>query len=97
MSKLSDIENSYRAKLGISSTERIDSKQSIDEPTGVANAGTDAFGEIKVIRESLGYGLAEAKELVESAPCIVYTCTSFPEAQQLCDKLLAAGANARVS
>lgn len=47
---------------------------------------------IKVIREVTGYGLKEAKELVESAPKLVKENVSKAEAEEIVKKLQDAGA-----
>jgi|GEM_PF-704072 ribosomal protein L7/L12 len=51
---------------------------------------------IKAVREITGLGLKEAKELVESAPCIVTGNLSKSEAETARDKLIAAGGTAKI-
>ena len=55
-------------------------------------AGEKKLEVIKVVRELTGLGLKEAKDLVESAPKAVKEGASKDEANQIKDKLAAAGA-----
>jgi len=55
-------------------------------------AGDKKLEVIKVVRELTGLGLKEAKDLVESAPKAVKEGASKDEANQIKDKLAAAGA-----
>ena len=55
-------------------------------------AGEKKLEVIKVVRELTGLGLKEAKDLVESAPKAVKEGASKEEANQIKDKLAAAGA-----
>jgi ribosomal protein L7/L12 len=51
---------------------------------------------IKVVRELTGLELQEAKDLVESVPCIVLENLSLAEAEAVRDKLNAAGGTAKI-
>ena len=55
-------------------------------------AGEKKLEVIKVVRELTGLGLKEAKDLVESAPKPIKEGASKDEANQIKDKLAAAGA-----
>ena len=55
-------------------------------------AGEKKLEVIKVVRELTGLGLKEAKELVESAPKAIKEAVSKDEANQIKEKLAAAGA-----
>jgi large subunit ribosomal protein L7/L12 len=55
-------------------------------------AGEKKLEVIKVVRELTGLGLKEAKDLVESAPKAIKEGASKEEANQIKEKLVAAGA-----
>ncbi|MCL2815779.1 MAG: 50S ribosomal protein L7/L12 [Oscillospiraceae bacterium] len=58
----------------------------------LAGAGEKKLEVIKVVRELTSLGLKEAKDLVESAPKAIKEGISKDEANQIKDKLAAAGA-----
>jgi large subunit ribosomal protein L7/L12 len=58
----------------------------------LTGAGEKKLEVIKVVRELTGLGLKEAKDLVESAPKAVKEGASKDEANQIKEKLVAAGA-----
>ena len=58
----------------------------------LAGAGEKKLEVIKVVRELTGLGLKEAKDLVESAPKAIKEGVSKDEANQIKEKLAAAGA-----
>lgn len=60
------------------------------------SAGTAKLGVIKAVKEALGLGLKEAKELVDKAPCPVKEKASAAEAEQLKAALEEAGAEVEV-
>ncbi len=62
----------------------------------LADAGSSKIGVIKVVREITGLGLKEAKEVVDNAPKAVKEGTSKEEAEQIKEKLEAAGAKVEV-
>lgn len=62
----------------------------------LAEAGSSKIGVIKVVREITGLGLKEAKELVDGAPKTVKEGASKEEAEQIKEKLEAAGAKVEV-
>ena len=58
----------------------------------LANAGAQKIAVIKVVKEITGLGLMEAKGIVEGAPKAVKEKVSKAEAEELKEKLQAAGA-----
>lgn len=58
--------------------------------------GDNKIGVIKAVRQALGLGLKEAKELVESAPKAVKEGVAKEEAEQLVKDLKEAGASAEL-
>ncbi len=59
-------------------------------------AGTAKLGVIKAVKEALGLGLKEAKELVDKAPTTLKEKVSAAEAEQLKATLEEAGAEVEV-
>ena len=62
----------------------------------LADAGSSKIGVIKVVREITGLGLKDAKEVVDNAPKAVKEGASKEEAEQIKEKLEAAGAKVEV-
>ena len=60
------------------------------------NAGTAKLQVIKAVKEALGLGLKEAKELVDGAPATIKEKVSKAEAEQLKETLEEAGATVEV-
>ena len=60
------------------------------------SAGTAKLGVIKVVKEALGLGLKEAKELVDKAPAPLKEKVSKAEAEQLKATLEEAGAEVEI-
>ena len=56
------------------------------------DTGPNKIAVIKVMREFLGLGLKESKDLVESAPCLVVERDDAGGLEQFRQALLAAGA-----
>ena len=63
----------------------------------LANAGAAKLGVIKVVKEVTGLGLKEAKDLVDNAPKPVKEKVSKAEAEELKQKLEAAGATVELA
>jgi large subunit ribosomal protein L7/L12 len=61
----------------------------------LTGAGANKIAAIKVIREILGLGLADAKAFVEGAPKVVKEGLEKPAAEELEKKLKEAGAEAK--
>ncbi|TYC48854.1 50S ribosomal protein L7/L12 [Weissella muntiaci] len=59
----------------------------------LTSAGSAKVQAIKAVREATGLGLKEAKDLVDNAPSIVKEGLSEDEANELKEKLEAAGAS----
>ena len=59
----------------------------------LSNAGANKIKVIKVVREITGLGLKEAKEIVDGAPKTLKEGVSKEEADQIKEKLEAAGAS----
>lgn len=62
----------------------------------LANAGDNKIKVIKAVRELTGLGLKEAKEVVDNAPKTLKEGVSKEEADQIKEKLEAAGASVEV-
>ena len=62
----------------------------------LSSAGTAKLQVIKAVKEALGLGLKEAKELVDGAPATVKEKVSKAEAEQLKETLEEAGATVEV-
>ena len=62
----------------------------------LTNAGSAKLGVIKVVKEVTGLGLKEAKDLVDNAPKPVKEKVSKAEADELKEKLVAAGAEVEI-
>ena len=60
------------------------------------DVGSEKVKVIKVIRDELGYGLKEAKDLVDAAPVIIYIADDLVSASDVCDKLAEVGSTATV-
>ena len=60
------------------------------------SAGAAKLGVIKVVKEALGLGLKEAKDLVDGAPATVKEKVSKAEAEQLKETLEGAGAEVEI-
>ena len=58
----------------------------------LTEAGASKINVIKVVKEITGLGLKEAKELVDNAPKAVKEAASKDEAEEIKEKLTAAGA-----
>ena len=59
----------------------------------LANAGASKVGVIKAVREVTGLGLKDAKDLVDNAPKALKEGASKEEAEQIKEKIEAAGAS----
>ncbi len=62
----------------------------------LASFGDSKMGVIKAVKDLLGLGLKEAKEVVESAPKALKEGVSKAEADELKEKLEAAGATVEI-
>ena len=62
----------------------------------LTSAGQAKLGVIKAVKEALGLGLKEAKDLVDKAPATIKEKVSKAEAEQLKDILTEAGAEVEI-
>jgi len=62
----------------------------------LTGAGANKIKTIKAVREITGLGLKEAKDLVDSAPKAVREAVTKQEADEVKDKLAAAGAEVEI-
>ena len=62
----------------------------------LTSAGSSKVGVVKEVRAITGLGLKEAKEVVDNAPKAVKEGVSKEEAEQIKEKLEAAGASAEI-
>ena len=58
----------------------------------LTNAGASKINVIKIVKEITGLGLKEAKEIVDNAPKAIKEGASKDEAEEIKEKLTAAGA-----
>lgn len=63
----------------------------------LTEAGTKKIEVIKAVRETLGLGLKEAKDLVEATPKVLKEAVSKAEADELRTKFEAAGAKVQIA
>ena len=62
----------------------------------LTSIGDKKIGVIKAVREVTSLGLKEAKDLVESAPCLIKEGVSKEEAEEMKGKFEEAGAQAEI-
>ena len=62
----------------------------------LTSAGAAKLGVIKAVKEALGLGLKEAKDLVDGAPATIKEKVSKAEAEQLKEALEGAGAEVEI-
>ncbi|EHJ56948.1 50S ribosomal protein L7/L12 [Streptococcus urinalis FB127-CNA-2] len=79
------------AAAGAAGGEAAAAKDSFD--VELTAAGDKKVGVIKVVREITGEGLKEAKGIVDNAPSIIKEGASEAEANEIKEKLEAAGAS----
>ena len=97
--ELHELVKLFEAKFGVSAVaaaapaaagEAVEEKS--DFTVHLKDAGASKIGVIKVIKEVLGLGLKEAKDLVDSAPADIKTGAKKEEAEEIKQKLEDAGA-----
>jgi large subunit ribosomal protein L7/L12 len=88
------------AAVAVAAPAAADAADSVKEQTAftvmLKDFGDNKISVIKAVRQALGLGLKEAKELVESAPKAVKEGVAKEEAEQLVKDLKEAGANAEL-
>lgn len=77
---------------GAAAAEPVEEKTEFD--VELTDIGANKINVIKAVREATGLGLAEAKKLVESAPCKVKEALPKADGEALVKKLVEAGAKA---
>ena len=89
--------------MGVALNGQLVKEKVVIEPTGsdlydvvLESHNGKKLACIRAVREITGLGIKEAKELVESAPCIVTGNLSKSEAETARDKLIAAGGTAKI-
>ena len=92
--------NTADAANGVDETAGKKSEGAAEEKTEfdviLATAGASKVGVIKAVREVTGLGLKDAKDLVDNAPKALKEGASKEEAEQIKEKLEAAGASVEV-
>ena len=103
--ELSELIKDFEEKFGVSASAPVMMAGAVagaaaEEKTEfdviLADAGSSKVGVIKVVREITGLGLKEAKDLVDGAPKPVKEGATKEEADQIKEKLEAAGAKVEV-
>ena len=73
-----------------------DEEEKVDFSVLIQDIGANKINVIKAVREVTSLGLREAKELVEAAPSVVKDSINKDEADQIKEKMEAAGATVAV-
>ncbi len=104
--ELNELVKAAEEKFGVSASAPVmvagaaggaaDAEEKTEFDVVLADAGSSKIGVIKVVREITGLGLKEAKEVVDNAPKTVKEGASKEEAEQIKEKLEAAGAKVEV-
>ena len=81
---------------GTAEAAAVEEEEQTEFNVQLQEIGPNKINVIKAVREVTTLGLREAKELVESAPKAVKESIAKDEAQQVKEKLEAAGAKVRV-
>ncbi len=103
--ELNDLVKAIEDKFGVVAAAAVAAPAAADdaasaEPTEVTVTLTEVGGTkvavIKAVREITGLGLVDAKKLVDSTPAAIKEHISPDEANQIKEKLMAAGASVEV-
>ena len=99
--ELNELVKAAEEKFGVSASAPVMMAGAVAEEKTefdvvLANAGASKVGVIKAVREVTGLGLKEAKEVVDNAPKTLKEGVSKEEADQIKEKLEAAGASVEV-
>ena len=81
---------------GAGAAAASDEDEKVDFSVLIQDIGANKINVIKAVREVTSLGLREAKELVESAPAVVKEGVNKDEADQIKEKMEAAGATVAV-
>jgi large subunit ribosomal protein L7/L12 len=82
--------------ITVSSTGNTDGEKKTAFDVILVSAGQSKLGVVKAVKESMGLGLKEAKEIVDKAPVVVAENVSKAEAEALKAALEEAGAEAEI-
>lgn len=103
--ELNDLVKAIEDKFGVVAAAAVaaaapGAEAANDEPSEVTVTLTEVGGTkvavIKAVREITGLGLVDAKKLVDSAPAAIKENISPDEANEIKEKLMAAGASVEV-
>ena len=106
--ELKELVSEIEAKFGVSGAIMVgaapaaggDAAPAAEEKTEfdvvLTAAGDKKLNVIKVVKEALGLGLKDAKDLVEAAPKTVKEAVAKDEADKIAEQLKAAGAEVEV-
>lgn len=103
--ELNDLVSAIEEKFGVVAAAAVaapagDAGAANDEPSEVTVTLTDVGGTkvavIKAVREVTGLGLVDAKKLVDGAPSAIKENISVDEANEIKEKLVAAGATVEI-
>lgn len=103
--ELNDLVKAIEDKFGVVAAAAVaapaaDDEAASNEPTEVTVTLTEVGGTkvavIKAVREITGLGLVDAKKLVDSTPAAIKENISPDEANQIKEKLMAAGASVEI-
>ena len=91
--ELSELVKALEEEFGVSATPvAVAGGAAAGDGAAAAEAGSSKIGVIKVVREITGLGLKEAKEKVDTAPQTIKEAAPEAEANEIKEKLEAAGA-----
>ena len=99
VTELNELVKAAEEKFGVSASAQVmvagaaAAEEKTEFDVILANAGASKVGVIKAVREVTGLGLKDAKDLVDNAPKAVKEGASKEEAEQIKEKLEAAGAS----
>ena len=93
--ELNELVKAAEEKFGVSASAPVGEEKS-EFDVILTSAGSSKVGVIKEVRGITGLGLKEAKEVVDNAPKAVKEGVSKEEAEQIKEKLEAAGATVEV-
>jgi large subunit ribosomal protein L7/L12 len=103
VNELAELVKQIEEKFGVSAQLVAQAPQAqtpVEEKTEfdarLLEAGAQKLAVIRALREALGLGLKEAKDLAESAPAVIKSGVSKAEAQSLKEKLEGFGAKVEV-
>jgi len=84
------------ADTGGTAAAAAEEEEKVDFSVLIQDVGANKINVIKAVREVTSLGLREAKELVEAAPSVVKESINKDEADQIKEKMEAAGATVAV-